>query len=710
MRLGFLSRFPAFATRAVLFGLTATALTGCLPATFNVRAARAFANEEADPAVVLDRTEDLLAARALLEKIFAATPYSPGDRWIKALELDGAEAATLRAAIEAAPPYTSGDFEVPVVKLYRVHLAKVLKQAEAPRPVAARYSSLLDAVAELDPGAAGIKLQWEVFERASLARIAAVMAEARLRSALAQRRVAMAPSAPDPPALAAATAAIAAAEKACARTKAALLASIDALAQADLQTPARALVAADALDAASIALRVELESLALMPTVVVQASRAVQSAARDLTPVNAPGTSLEAALGLADLPARAEAIERRGTEELPVLEKLTDTLAQKTGTDRSKTAGFVLRESIVDQVVGVQLDAITAHAKLDSELMFFHQLGTNGASGDYTGRTRRLEYSVKPVAMIGGRVIVAFDWLHMANAASLNGGFNTDRLFSTNGDIKSSGSLGNQLGLKGFVSDVFDIGAGLLGVRTRLKNATFTAGEVREIGVSPLTGQDTGVLGRAPLQLSYTQLDIGYDVAFLMPEFSGKYWIEELLVGFRYMNYQLPRVLYELRDTAPAGAETQNFAFDRESPAQTLSTKYFMGGGTFRFGQGEGRAVSFFGDLGLYGGAGPTSYYFLNDVKAPDVAGNRATQSPTALVFDVSAGLGARVRLTPRKSRFRVLLEGQYHAEAVTQTIVSELREIRKQDGGSVITVGKKIDFGGTDIFHGPRLQLVGVF
>jgi hypothetical protein len=709
MRLGFLSRFHPFATLALLFGL-ATALVGCLPATFNVRAARAFSNEEANPAVVLDRTEDLIAVQADIEKILTATPYSPGDGWITTLELDGTEADTLRAGIEAAPPYLGGDFEVPIVKLYRVHLEQMVKRTEAPRLTAARYPSLLDALAGLAPGAAALKQQWEVFDKAALARIDAATSEQRLRSALAARGVAMAPRAADPPALAKATSSLAATERAEEAAKAALVASIDALAGADLQGPERALIAKDALNAVSIALRVKLEALALLPTIVVQSSRAVQVAGRDLTPANAPGASLEATLGLADLPARTEALERRGREELPILEKLTDTLAEKTGIPREKTSGFTLRESIVDQVVGVQLDALTAHAKLDGELMFFHQLGTNGASGDYTGRTRRLEYSVKPVSMIGGRVIVAFDWLHMQNAASLNGGFNTDRLFSNNGTISSSGSLGNQLGLKGFVSDVLDIGVGLLGVRTRLKNATFTAGEVREIGVSPLTGQDTGVTRKAPLQLSYTQLDVGYDISFLMPETAGKYWIEELLVGFRYMNYRLPRILYELQDTAPPESENQNFAFDRESTPQTLSSKYFMGGGTFRFGQGEGRTVSLFGDLGVYGGAGPTSYYFLADTKAPDVESNRAKQHPTSLVLDVSAGLGCRVRLTPRKSRVRLLLEGQYHAEAVTQTIVSEIREVQSKDGGSVISVGKKIDFGGTDIFHGPRLQLVGVF
>jgi hypothetical protein len=709
MRLGFLSRFPCFATSALLFAVGTTTLVGCLPATFNVRAARAFSNEEANPAIVLDRTEDLLAVRADLEKILTATPYSPGDAWVKALELDGPEADALRAAVEAVPPYQGGDFEVPIVKLYRLHIERVAKQAEAPRLKPARYPSLLDAVAELAPGAAAIKLQWELFDKAALAQITAATAEQHLRDALAARGVPMAPGAADPPALVAAAAAVkltAGAEEA---AKASLLASIDALAKADLKTPEQALVAHEALDTVSVALRVEMEALALLPTVVVQSAHVVQVAGRDLAPSIVPGTSLEASLGLADLPARTEAIERRGREELPIFEKLTDTLALKVGVEREKTAGFTLRESIVDQVVGVQLDSITAHAKLDGEVMFFHQLGTNGATGDYTGRSRRLEYSVKPVAMVGGRVIVAFDWLHMQNAASLNGGFNTDRLFSTNGGITSSGSLGNQLGLKGFVSDVFDMGVGLLGVRTRLKNATFTAGEVREIGVSP-SGQDTGVVGKAPLQLSYTQLDIGYDLSFLMPETAGKYWIEELLVGFRYMNYRLPRVLYELRDTAPAGSDSQNFVFDRESPAQTMSSKYFMGGGTFRFGQGEGRTVSLFGDLGVYGGAGPTSYHFLIDPNGPDVAKNRTEQSPTALVFDISAGLGGRVRLTPRKSRFRVLLEGQYHAEAVTQTILSEIRETKTTDGNSTLSIGKKIDFGGTDIFHGPRLQLVGVF
>ena len=124
-----------------------------------------------------------------------------------------------------------------------------------------------------------------------------------------------------------------------------------------------------------------------------------------------------------------------------------------------------------------------------------------------------------------------------------------------------------------------------------------------------------------------------------------------------------------------------------------------MGGGTFRFGQGEGRMVSLFGDLGFYGGAGPSRYFFAN----------LNVEKPTVIVLDGSAGLGGRLRLTPRRSRLRVLLEVQYHAEIFYQTVISGLRATESANG-TTYTVDKKVELGGTDLFHGPRLQLVGVF
>jgi hypothetical protein len=79
------------------------------------------------------------------------------------------------------------------------------------------------------------------------------------------------------------------------------------------------------------------------------------------------------------------------------------------------------------------------------------------------------------------------------------------------------------------------------------------------------------------------------------------------------------------------------------------------------------------------------------------------------IVLNASAGLGVRFRLTSRQSRLRLLLEGKYHGEFIGQAAVSEITATR-QKGGTTYTIGKTINYGGVDVYHGPRLQLAGVF
>lgn len=699
---------PALAHRgAYAFALAASlaALAGCAPATFNVRATRAFANEEAVPEVVIDRARDLAASRALLAELVVSTPYSPADGvdgWVATLGLDGTVGDRLKAELAAKPPYESHEHELPTVKIYRAHLERVARAAAAPRQ--AVYPSILDAVATLTPEAKNLKALWARYVRAVNAHGDALGLETHLADAFARqprpRELPEGAAMPVPPALVDARRALTLATTEAANAEAPLASALDSLARADTSDPVRERVARDGLAVFSVALRVTLEGQALVPVLKEQAARAIQSAQRDLFTGGANTAEREERLGLSEVPARAQRFEASSAADERVLGRAVAALATNLHTEREATAGFRYRQSIVDQVVGVQWDSIRAHAKLDGEILFYNQLSTNGVAGDYTGRTRRLQYDVAPVAMVGARLMVAFDWLHLQNAATLNGAFTTDRLFGANGTIQTSGSLGERLGLSGFASDILDIGAGLVGIRTRLKSATFTAGQVREIAVDPATGRDTGEVSRAPLRLAFTQLDIGYDIApHLPPEAVGRLWIEETVLGFRYMSYRLPRILYELKDAAPPGSDGQDFKFDRESPAQELTTQYYMGGGTLRFGQGEGRMVSLFGDLGFYGGAGPSRYSFAN----------LNVEKPTVIVLDGSAGLGGRLRLTPRRSRLRVLLELQYHAEIFYQTVISGLRATESANG-TTYTVDKKVELGGTDLFHGPRLQLVGVF
>jgi hypothetical protein len=686
VRLGGLRRLIAPLKAAALIGL-ASALSGCASlATMNVRAEREYQNEDPNAAVIRDRLEDCEAVLALVDELLARTPYAQGgSQWVYSITLDDEKGAALKAQVAASPPYTKGEHEVPVVKLYRLHLEDVLRQAKAAPgeptgPGAARHASILDAIATLAPGAASIKNQWRVFQRAQRARVEAELKGASLND-------------------------LAAADRSVEGTKVSLQRSFTYIQAADTSAVGKKPLALELLAVVSVALRAHLEGAALLPTVVVQSTHANQIAERDILLSNGQ----KPAIPLAGIPRRAEAIEHRAEVEVSVTQEMADSLTELTGVSLVDTAGWKLRPSIVDQVVGINLDSVRMRLRGDTELLFFHQLGVrDGKDSGYRGHTRRLAYDADPIGFVGARLIATFDWIHVKNAARLNAGFATDRLFSSGGTIKNYGSLGAELGLTGLASDVFDIGLDLIGVRTSVKIAKFTSGEVREVAVNPMSGADMATIAAAPLQLSYKQLDVGYDISFLIPETAAKYWIEDFLIGFRYMGYRLPRILYETEDIDP-DPEVTRFAFSRESPAQALDTDYYMGGFSARFGQGDVRAVSLFGDIGLYGGSGPASYYFLRDPAGDSSMENRDARSTAVIAFNGSAGLGVRFRFTPRRMRLRALAELGYHADFIGQTIISEITQTRTEDS-TIYTVGKRVDFGGIDVYHGPRLQLVGVF
>ena len=61
-------------------------LSGC--ATTNVRAMRAYANEDPQLVVALDRLDDIGEVLRLLDEAVYDTPYSPGDAWVSELALD----------------------------------------------------------------------------------------------------------------------------------------------------------------------------------------------------------------------------------------------------------------------------------------------------------------------------------------------------------------------------------------------------------------------------------------------------------------------------------------------------------------------------------------------------------------------------------------------------------------------------------------------
>ncbi len=677
----------------------AAPLVACAPASQNVRAFRAYAHEDTSLKVSLDRIEDMARTLELVDRILTQTTYTPGDVWIRRLPLGDPEFRALKEELRGRHPYNTGQFEVPILKVYREHVQRTLDEFRPP-PEKPMYPSILDAVAGLVPRTPAIKAHWEAYREATAKLGEAIEAQKQLEDELAGRPEAEKQKrAAD---VAAKQKAVAAAQGEVAASKA-QLAKDAALLESDakLSDAQKKQIARDALSALSVAFRIELEALALAPIVTIQTVRALPGAPREL--VFRP--TLKMARQVWQLPTYIAGVQERFTRQIVVLEGMTKVLAQALQTSVEESPGFALRESVVDQIVGITLDSIRVDLKAGGEAFVFSSIqtaaqqstsnedGSRTESYDYTGRAYKLDYRVRPIFLATARLDVVLDWIRLPGVARLGFGYSTDRAWRSGGEIEQS-SLSKQLGLKGTASDVFDIGLGILGIRSSAKIARFTSGEVRQVQANDVTN----VVSTAPLQLTMTQIDVGYDVLFALGDASAKAFMEELVVGFRYFRYALPRILYQLRNTS-TDPNHKTFVFDRESPIQQVESQYWLGGLTARFGVGEAPALSPFLDLALFGGAGPSSFYFLRDPLLGDVPQNREFSKQAAWVVNGGLGGGVRWRLLPRGFRARLDLRAYYRADFVYTQI----------DRSSGQGVGEtRTDFGTVDVFHGPTIALRG--
>ena len=352
---------------------------------------------------------------------------------------------------------------------------------------------------------------------------------------------------------------------------------------ATLLTGDKQQIARDAFYALSVAFRIELEALALIPIIVIQAVRGIPTAPRDLT----YKTHLKLAKQIWLMPSYVAGIKQSFTRQAELLDRMTSNLAKALKTDVNKSPGMELGESVVDQIVGITLDSFRIDLKAGGEMFIYSSIGTgdrNGDDYDFRGRQYKLDYRVEPIVLASARLDIVLDWIRMPGAANLGFGYATDRVYRSGGSIEQS-SLVDQLGIDGVASDVIDAGLGLLGIRSSVRVANFTSGKVNQVQA---TNIDNAVAS-APLRLKFTQVDVGYDLLWLIHDDSIRAYTEELVVGGRYYRYTLPRIVYELQDTGVNGNE--HFTFARETPPQPITSEFWMLSAQARFGVGEAPAL-----------------------------------------------------------------------------------------------------------------------
>jgi hypothetical protein len=686
--------------RACVLGGSLLPAWGCSTATQNVRAYRAYAHEDASLKVAFDRVQDIARSLDLVDRILAQTSYAPGDLWVRRLPITDAQFRARKARLAGAHPYNTGAFEVPVLRVIKDHCESVLDEFRPPREkTATTYPSILDAASALTTRAPALKAHWDEHRQATEAFSDAFEEVQAIEAQLAGKgdaaRQARAGELEEKRGkLASATARVDAAK--------ALLARDAAFLEADarLTDSAKKQLARDVLTVLSVAFRLELEAIALAPIAIIQTVRALPQAPREL--VFHP--TLKMMRQAWQLPVYLSGIRERFQKQVLVLEGLTKILAKALDTSVEKSPGFELTESVVDQIVGITLDSFRLDLKAGGDVFIYSSIqtasqrsssssdGSKTEAIDYRGRTYKLDYRIQPIVLASARFDVVLDWIRMPSVVQLGFGYSTDRVYKSGGEVQYT-SLSKQLGLKGTASDIFDIGLGLLGVRSSAKIARFTGGEVRQTLAS-----DNSVVATSPLQLEMTQIDVGYDVLFALADERTKSWLEELVVGARYFRYRLPRILYELKNTS-TDPDAKTFVFSRESPVQPVESRYYMAGFTARAGQGEAPRLSPWLDLSLFGGAGPSSFYLLRDPLSGDVPENHEHVRSVAWVVNGGLGLGLRWRLLPRGWRARLDLRAVYRADFV----YTQIHRDSNVDGQE-----RRTDFGAIDVFHGPAVALRG--
>ncbi|MBX3227948.1 MAG: hypothetical protein KIT84_28030 [Labilithrix sp.] len=661
-------------------------LNGCGAHTQNVRAFRAYANEDPNVKVSIDRVEDVAVTLQLVDRILTGTSYTPGDMWPRRLGMTDAQFREVKDVLRKKYPYKDlDDVEIPILKCYRLHIERTMAEY-GPPPEKGTYPSLLDAVGSLNPRDADIKKHWIAYRDAADRLADAVDEEDRVARELGGLPTAQQKARANE---------LAITRDKVARAKGELLAATDdinrdsenLLADAQLASADKQQIARDAFYALSVAFRIELEALALIPIIVIQTVRGLPTAPRDLT----FKTNLKIVRQVWQMPSYVIGIKNALTRQAELLDKMTSSLAKALATDVDESPGFELTESVVDQIVGITLDSFRVDLKTGGDVTIFTSIGEADRKGDnvdFRGRRFKLDYRVDPIILASARLDVVFDWIRLPGAANLAFGYSTDRVWKSGGSVTTS-SFTEQLGITGVASDIIDAGLGLLGVRTSVRVADFTAGELRQVQATNVEN----AVASAPLKLKMTQIDVGYDLLWLIENEYIKAHTEEIVVGARYYQYTLPRIVYELQDDGGG-----RFTYRRETPAQPVESRFYMLGGNVRFGVGDAPRWSPYLDLGFYGGGGPTGFYFTPDPLLPD--GPRDNAREAAFGLNGLGALGLRLRLLPRGSRVRLDLRAEYRGSLI-YTIVN--RDTTSPEGRALRT-----DFGQFDIFHGPSLSLRG--
>jgi len=658
---------------------------GCTSSVQSIRAYRQHSREPAKMKVVLARLDTIRKNLKLVETLLNNTPYTPGADWSRKIALDERKAERISGALERGKLYRDENLRIPVALLYQRSVTQALQGASHSKE-RLRFKSVMAALTHYLPS--GKQLQQGLKEERRLAK---KLAKARKKINELEMKRSRLNSKKQKGKFKQLSHHIQREERKEEKLKAQRHGISRSFQQALSQTKrfggggaeaAQALK--DLINILSVAVRLEAEALALVPISFQQGFRLVS--------VRQPKNYLKLIGGLKEVATHLE------TQTLMLL-GLTEKLCTLKGIDLGSTQGWAYAASASDLVKGFALDSFYFDLKAGGEMLLFHNIAgqtdeEKEGSGDeyvrynYDARQFHLEYEVEPIIFAEMALDVGFDALKIPHFLNLDLNYKTDRVYRSGGEIERSGDALSELGAKGHASDVISAGLSAAGVRGGVKRAQFNSGKVRLI--NDASGE---VVDEGPMPLTMTQVDLSYDLTWALNESNPiRGILDELILGFRALRYELPRILYEFEDRN-GNPKQDEYHLIAESEVQLLESDFYMGGLQLSRRALLSERWQLLLGLGLYLGTGPMEYS-IDEGSQPE--------EHWMFSFMGDGQLGLAYAFASPRSRWQLDLQLVYDAQFV---LVSSIDDPKGSDKDSDLG-DKKVTFGSVDLFHGPTAGL----
>jgi len=309
---------------------------------------------------------------------------------------------------------------------------------------------------------------------------------------------------------------------------------------------------------------------------------------------------------------------------------------------------------------------------------------TDSGSWDYEGRKYKMKYEISPVYMVALSGFVKWDFLQF------NGQYSTDRVIKKGGTIDYDSDISSNLEKSKIPSEIIMLGIDVFNIKTFARTVNFNYGTSEVIDVATKKTVDKGNLDLSIKEFSARYDFVAFPISIKMFE-TDKHkttFVSSYFVGYKYMEYSLPRIVYYMEDKNP-DAEIDDYVYVSETKPQQMTM------GTHMFGVGLGESVHNSKNWiePIMGGA----FYVGATNKNLNFDSINKKVSPRFYCVNLNGkyGLSIKIFKTDFVSSLRFYYDGNlvfYSASSDTSFATNK----SKKDGGT-----KSYDFGSTDVYHG---------